>query len=225
MDFALLCVGSVTSQDDFGEMSEDAVMSKVVLQHSFGGEFRARGTIQPKSTTSSSATITQEFTEADATELYNLAKVNGDYLLRVLVTEAHGSSTYAQTFVSACTLFLSGSQTTLYDSIMVHVDGAGRPQGLTVSVGADKKCGADLKPRSLQKFKTKVSIKRAEGGPTPFLDKFREELQKRVPGREGEAPQGFFSKYWMYIVPAYLFITLMGNGGGGDAKGGAAASA
>ena len=61
-----------------------------------------RGTIQPKSTTSSSATITQEFTEADATELYNLAKVNGDYLLRVLVTEAHGSSTYAQTFVSAC---------------------------------------------------------------------------------------------------------------------------
>ena len=123
------------------------------------------------------------------------------------------------------TLYLSGSQTTLYDSLMVHVDGDGKAQGLTVSVGANKKCPADLKERKLQKFKTKVSIKRAEGGPTPFLDKFREELQKRVPGREGEAPQGFFAKYWMYIVPAYLFLTLMGNGGGGESKGGGAAPA
>ena len=120
---------------------------------------------------------------------------------------------------------MSGSQTTLYDSLMVHVDGDGKAQGLTVSVGANKKCPADLKERKLQKFKTKVSIKRAEGGPTPFLDKFREELQKRVPGREGEAPQGFFAKYWMYIVPAYLFLTLMGNGGGGESKGGGAAPA
>ena len=65
-----------------------------------------RGAIQPKSATSSSASISQQFTEADAAELYTLAKANGDYLLRVPIIEADGSSTYAQTFVSACKFFL-----------------------------------------------------------------------------------------------------------------------
>ena len=64
-----------------------------------------RGAIQPKSATSSSASISQQFTEADAAELYTLAKANGDYLLRVPIIEADGSSTYAQTFVSACKFF------------------------------------------------------------------------------------------------------------------------
>ena len=107
----------------------------------------------------------------------------------------------------------------LWDSVTVHVDTDGKPQGLTASAGALKECGAGLKARQLAKFKTKVLIKRAEGGPAPFLEKFREEIQKRsntVSG-EGEEQQGFFSKYWMYIVPAYLVITLMGSGGG-DAK-------
>jgi hypothetical protein len=137
------------------------------------------------------------------------------------ITDADGNVQYAQTFVSACSLYLSGSPTTLWDSVTVHVDTEGKPQGLTASAGGVKECGAELKVRKLAKFKTKVSIKRAEGGPTPFLEKYREEIQKRANvggGAEGEAPQGFFSKYWMYIVPVYLVITLMGSGGGAEAK-------
>jgi hypothetical protein len=49
------------------------------------------------------------------------------------------------------------------------------------------------------------------------VEKFQAELQKKATGDVDEDEKGFLSKYWMYILPAYLIFTLMSSSGGAAA--------
>lgn len=83
----------VCAQDRLLDEQPDTIF----VEHSFGGAFSARGRIVPKSATSSSGIITQEFTAADADQLYALAKAGGDYVLRVAGAEIGDSAGLVQT--------------------------------------------------------------------------------------------------------------------------------
>ena len=156
-------------------------------------------------------------------------------MLRVPVRQREdGTTVYVQTFVMACQLYQQGSQTTLYDAITIHVDAAGRPQSVGLSAGT-KDCDAKLPKRQIAKMKTKMTLKRSETGPTPFLDAYLAELEKVTKEQQGggDSSSSFLGKYWMYILPVYVGLIVLqnsapaegGEGGGGGGGGGGGAPA
>jgi len=153
-------------------------------------------------------------------------------MLRVPVRQrADGTTIYLQTFVKACQLYQQGSQTTLYDAITIHVDASGFAQSVGLSAGT-KDCSEKLPKRKIAKMKTKMTIKRSETGPTPFLDDYLAEIEKQTKEKQGGGESSsFLGKYWMYILPVYVGLIVLqntappdGEGGGGGGGGAPAAN-
>eukprot|EP00041_Stephanoeca_diplocostata_P004302 m.42793 g.42793 ORF g.42793 m.42793 type:complete len:244 (-) comp15036_c0_seq2:372-1103(-) len=221
------CVALLPTATFGGEASKDSQGPTYVLEHSFGdGSFSPRGTITLRSAGSNQASISQQFNAGDAAKLYELAQIGGNYLLRVSLSgsdqENAGSTnaaTHVQTFVPACAYY----QSNMIDSLVLFVDETDQPQSLQISTASP--CKATLKKRKIVKMKSHLNVRRSEQGPTPFLEEYLEEAKKKQ-SEASEPPQGFLQKYWMYLLPVYLFVLMNRVSGapeGGEGGGGAAA--
>eukprot|EP00053_Salpingoeca_punica_P020482 m.211697 g.211697 ORF g.211697 m.211697 type:complete len:235 (-) comp18744_c0_seq1:149-853(-) len=221
---ALLLASPVLSADVDEDVAveEEEVEGPVTceIEHAFGdGPFTKRGSLQLKSASSQFASLDQQLPESFGDQLYELAKADGLY--RVRVRQASGANVLAS--VRACALYASGAR----DKLVVHVDSAGHVQSVNVVLPTQQCDVATMKKKQLQP-KTSVVISRPSAGPEPFLEDYVKELERRQnPQRAAEENQSFLGKYWMYILPLVLY-TLMSGGGqqapAGGAAGGAAAA-
>eukprot|EP00035_Acanthoeca_spectabilis_P039607 m.63705 g.63705 ORF g.63705 m.63705 type:complete len:224 (-) comp9675_c0_seq1:2258-2929(-) len=190
-----------------------AAPSTLVIEYSLdGAAFTKRGEVTLKSSGGNSATISQPFEAAHATSLYEVAEKGGNYILRVR-RQGDPEDLAVQSFVSACSYYQSG----MSDSITLYLDENDRPQ--SVQVSSTGKCKATMKKKKITKFRSNFAIKRGDKGPQPFVEEYVAKMEERQNG-EGEEQKGFFQKYWMYLVPVYLFILLSQAGGGEDGGGG-----
>ncbi|OAJ43278.1 hypothetical protein BDEG_26650 [Batrachochytrium dendrobatidis JEL423] len=100
-----------------------------------------------------------------------------------------------------------------HEMITVHVDSHGKPFHLDYLVNANE-CLPDIDFGKTLHFKTVVAVGRLADAPRPILEK----LKETVDGQEPVPEQSFIQKYWYYIIPIMLVLTLSSSGGD-DGKG------
>jgi len=188
------------------------------LEHRFGnkGNFSNRGKIVFKSPTDVS--INQATAPTNAETLHEVSKAGGDYFIRTASTSADDSSRFVQTFVSACAYYESA----MSDNIGLHLNAQGNVQAMSLTVPAN--CKDPQKKKKIKQIRTRISVKKPETGPTPYVEAYLEALKKKKQDG-GEEEKGFLQKYWMYLLPVYLIIVLNSVGGGGDDGGGGGGAA
>uniref|UniRef100_T1IXV2 ER membrane protein complex subunit 10 n=1 Tax=Strigamia maritima TaxID=126957 RepID=T1IXV2_STRMM len=205
--FALLCLIPVLhSSDEFeGQMS-------LTVQHAFDSSLDApfvnRGVIFLKSIRNGLATFNEDSgLSADAREnLRTLANENGIYRLRVLI-KSDDPTQFVSTYIKACSLY----ESRLSDTIILHLDQSGEVLGVSLTTDNMLCNGATVYDSQLMHFNTSVEIRQMENGPVPdtasYIQKLEKEKAEKAKGDQTEN-KSFFAKYWMYIVPVFIFLII-----------------
>ncbi|XP_017893178.1 ER membrane protein complex subunit 10 [Ceratina calcarata] len=195
------------------------------LWHAFNDEpepiFIERGNITVSSVRSGASVVGQNgLLPAHIKELINLAKNDGKYRLKTVARTSSGSEITFLTSIPAC--YLLGSD--LEDSITIWLDSAAEP--IAVSISSPGPCSTEA-PFTNMWTTTNVNVKYPDGGPVPDTATYIQKLEREREARErGEAKdnRSFLARYWMYIVPALIFVVLSSatNPEAGGAAGGSA---
>lgn len=139
----------------------------------------------------------------EITAMKTLAANDSKYRLKAVARTSSGSEMTFLTSVPAC--YLLGSD--LEDVITIWLDSAAEPIAVTLS--SPGPCGIE-KPFT-NMWTMNVIVKYPDGGPVPdtatYIQKLESEREARERG-ETKDNRSFFMKYWMYIVPAVIFIFL-----------------
>ncbi|XP_076761522.1 ER membrane protein complex subunit 10 [Xylocopa sonorina] len=222
--FVVSLVISVSSFARGSELDYDGWLH-LRLWHAFNNEpepiFIERGNCTVSSIRSGASVVGQNgLLPAHITELKNLAKNDGKYRLKAVVRTSSGSEMSFLTSVPAC--YLLGSD--LEDVITVWLDSAAEP--IVVSLSSPGPC--NLQNPFTNMWTTNVIVKYPDGGPAPDTATYIQKLEREREARErGEAKdnRSFFARYWMYIVPALIFVVLSsatnpeaGGAGGGSTQ-------
>ncbi|KOC68501.1 ER membrane protein complex subunit 10 [Habropoda laboriosa] len=192
------------------------------LLHAFNNEpnpiFIERGNITVSSVRSGAPVVGQKgLLQPDISELQNLARHNGKYRLMAVARTSSSSEITFLTSVPAC--YLLGSD--LEDVITIWLDSAAEP--IAISISSPGPCIMDRPFTNM--WTTNVIVKYPDGGPIPDTATYIQKLEREREARErGEAKdnRSIFAKYWMYIVPALIFVVLSSatNPEAGGAAGG-----
>lgn len=166
--------------------------------------FTERGNVTISSIRSGASVIGQNgVLPHEITAMRTLAEHDSKYRLKAVARTSSGSEITFLTSVPAC--YLLGSD--LEDVIMVWLDSAAEP--ISVSISSAGPCSKD-KPFT-NMWTTSVIVKYPDGGPIPDTATYIQKLESEREARErGETKDNrpFFMKYWMYIVPAVIFVFL-----------------
>lgn len=184
--------------------------------------FVERGNVTITSVRSGASVVGQNgLLQSQINQLKELAKTDGKYRLKAVARTSSGSETTFLTSVPACYLF--GSD--LEDTLTVWLDSAAEP--IAVSLSASGPCITDNPFTNM--WTTNVVVKYPDSGPAPDTATYIQKLEREREARErGETKdnRSFFAKYWMYIVPALIFVLLTsatnpeaaGGGSGGGQR-------
>ncbi|XP_012280112.1 ER membrane protein complex subunit 10 [Orussus abietinus] len=184
--------------------------------------FEERGNITVSSIRSPVFAVSQSSLKPyEIEQLKVLAEQDGTYRLRVLVRSSSGSEVVLHSFVRACLLLGSN----LEDIISIWLDSAAEP--IAVNLYSLGPCSYE-DPLS-DTWITNVNVKYTESGPIPDTASYIQKLEREREARErGETKdnRSFLAKYWIYIVPALIFVILTsatnpeagGGGGGGSVQ-------
>ena len=197
---------------------------QVRLWHAFNDEpepiFIERGNITVSSIRSGASVVGQNgLLPPHINELKNLARHNGKYRLKAVARTSSGDEITFLTSVPAC--YLLGSD--LEDVITIWLDSAAVP--IVVSQSSPGPCGIESPFTNM--WTTNVVVKYPDGGPVPDTATYIQKLEREREARErGEAKDNrpYLSKYWMYILFAFIFVVLSSatNPDAGGAAGGSA---
>ncbi|KAF7997103.1 hypothetical protein HCN44_005380 [Aphidius gifuensis] len=181
--------------------------------------YTERGNITVTSIRTGASTIGQMgLQESQKQDLIKLAENNSKYRMKINVRSSSGSESTFLTSVPACHLL----GTELEDILAIWVDGSAQPISITqISPGP---CSLSSPPTNM--WTTNVEVRHPDGGPTPDTASYIYKIEREKEARErGETKdnRSFIAKYWMYILPAVIFVVLSSaanpdaaGGGGGQ---------
>jgi len=184
-------------QDDEAAFSYQ-VMHKLSSQKSFV----KRGDITLKNNKAQ----TGEYTGVEAENSKINAKINKNDLYLVEIRDTKGN-VLSSSYTKACFLFESQFK----DEIILHVNGDGKV--LFADYFTEKsQCPEEIKDNipAGNAFKTSVRVLKSEQGQRPHLTSLK--FYKREQVKKQLKEQGFFAKYWMYILPVVLILLFSGGG-------------
>ncbi|GAB6023304.1 hypothetical protein CHUAL_008108 [Chamberlinius hualienensis] len=220
----ILCIITLLFDNIFGD--EEFDISTVQLQHTFDQgtqpqySDRAPLTFRPLKASKFNFPAEVELTENDEKKLMKLVEQDGFYRLRIPI-KSNDTVQYVTTYIKACSLYESG----LSDILTLHTGVNGELLGISATTTQALCQGKEVPQRNLRYFNTVVEIRPIEIGPTPdttsFIQKLEKEKADRDKNEQGDN-RSFFAKYWMYIVPAVVFMFIsqifspdpQGGGGG-----------
>lgn len=181
------------------------------LEHKFSidQEFKPRGSIQVKPKTdyrSAQANWIGQQNKLSESDLKTIREANylkGSYFLRATLRN-HNKTT--QTLVRSCSILNSK----LSDIITINLS----PLNEFISINlitTDPECSREVPKDLPDEFKSIILIQSGSVGPIPdtatYIKRLEEERQSKL--REGkEDNRSFFAKYWMYIMPAVIFLMI-----------------
>ncbi|XP_071871976.1 ER membrane protein complex subunit 10 [Bombus fervidus] len=194
------------------------------LWHAFNDEpepiFIERGNITVSSVRGDSFVVAQNgLLQSHINKLKNLAKHDGKYRLQAVARTSSGNEITFLTSVPAC--YLLGSN--LEDVITIWLDSAAEP--IVVSTSSYGPCSTGSTFTNM--WRTKIIVKYPDGGPVPDTATYIQKLERDRAARErGDTKdtRSFLARYWMYIVPALIFVLLSSatnpeaGGAGGSAQ-------
>ncbi|XP_034935316.1 ER membrane protein complex subunit 10 [Chelonus insularis] len=166
--------------------------------------FIERGNITITHVRSGQSVINQRGLQlSQLSDLKTIADNNEKYRLKITAHSSLGTETTFLTSVPACHLF----GTSLEDILILWLDMAGEIISITqVSPGPCIKSS----PSSTM-WTTSVQVRFPDSGLMPDTTSYMYKLEKEKEARErGETKdsRSFLAKYWMYIVPALIFVVL-----------------
>ncbi|OUM64157.1 hypothetical protein PIROE2DRAFT_69286 [Piromyces sp. E2] len=134
------------------------------------------------------------------------SKINKNDLYLVEIRDLKGN-VLSSSYTNAC--FLQESD--YKDEFILHVNGEGKV--LFADYFTDKtQCSEEIKDDipAGDAFKTNVRVLKPEQGQRPHLTSLK--YFKREQAKKQMKEQGFFAKYWMYILPVVLILLFTGGG-------------
>ncbi|XP_071452851.1 ER membrane protein complex subunit 10 [Hetaerina americana] len=195
------------------EVEYDGQMT-MKLEHALGTEaspdFTDRGVIEILSIRNAAVVMKQnQLTDDERRQLKALSDDDGWYLLKATFSSGDSREAKLRTFVKGCALYESG----LSDSLTISLDHTGWPVGISMMTNPPYCDGRIVHPNDLRNFNTTVFIRHMEQGPVPDTATYIQKIEREKEARErGETKdnRSFLAKYWMYIVPAVIFLLLTG---------------
>ncbi|KAK0172389.1 hypothetical protein PV328_005713 [Microctonus aethiopoides] len=166
--------------------------------------YTERGNITVTSIRTGAPTLAQMGLQpSQMANLETLAHHGSNYRLKAVIRSSSGTESTFLTSVPACHLL----GTDLEDILTVWLDLAAEPVAINqISPGP-----CTLSKTSTNMWTTNIQIRYPDGGPTPDTASYVYKLEKEKEARErGEVKdnRSFLAKYWMYIVPALIFVVL-----------------
>lgn len=185
----------------------------VTIEHSFdsGSEFSKRGIVAVRSLKSGSGEFLQDapLLDEQISRLKALSASNGVYRIRAAKgSEQDTHTSYVYSFVKACALYESH----LSDRLTLHVDLSGNLIAVSLTTPLPYCSGnVDIAADELTRFNTTVDVQQTVAGPVPetqaYIQKLEQEKMEKAKGQQADN-RSFFAKYWIYIVPALLFVMM-----------------
>jgi hypothetical protein len=225
----LICSFVGGMEDDFDnddhEIGGMQGMSTLTLEHTFDSGpnpvFTKRGTITIRSLKTGSAFCAHDapVTDRDIDKLQTLVENDDFYRVRIVSksTANNGDPTHhVMSFIKACLLYESG----LSDLLTLNVDQSGVVLGVSMTTHVPYCEGYAVSERSLNSFNTTVDVIQTATGPMPETQVYvqRMEHEKAAKEKGGEVDnRSFFAKYWMYLIPLFIFLMFASSNQGGDA--------
>ncbi|XP_030037489.2 ER membrane protein complex subunit 10 isoform X2 [Manduca sexta] len=182
----------------------------IKIEHSLrcNEAFCPRGNISLRSIRAGTSIIDQiPLSEMHLEELRNLAKADGFYTVRALVSSADNKGTEFLSSVKAKT-FLDNGLTDAINAWML-------PTGAVIAINFQ----VTNSSQSLQQDKdgyiinSKFYLRYVDQAPVPDTASYIQKLEREREARErGEVKdnRSFLAKYWMYIVPIAIFVMISG---------------
>nr|XP_014095363.1 ER membrane protein complex subunit 10 isoform X1 [Bactrocera oleae] len=173
--------------------------------------FTYRGNVTISSLDIGFAKTNQEaLTGIQIQNLQSLAKMDKLYRLKAEVTYADGKRQEFLSSTKVCNLIMSN----LNDIMWISIDHNGYINAVTVLTSRSDICFYEnISVSGSEDFNTDVLIRHTEMAPFPDTTSFIQKLEREREARErGDVRdnRGFFSKYWMYIVPVVLLVFISG---------------
>ncbi|CAH1787934.1 unnamed protein product, partial [Owenia fusiformis] len=208
--FAILIGISQVSQTD----EEFEGRSSFPVEHAFGSdaEFTERGTITIQSMKANVATFNQlaPLTKDEKAKLKALVKSDGNYRIRIPVKTSNSNVQYVSSFMKACSMY----ESKLSDQIIISVGSSGGIVGISMVTYLSHCAGITVPESSLKNFNTTVDIRTSLAGPMPDTQSYIQKMEQEKAAKEKEGPadnRSFIAKYWMYIVPVFIFMMVASN--------------
>ena len=101
-------------------------------------------------------------------------------------------------------------------NLQLHVDDNGLPRSLAWIPLDKREFSASIIPYASENVQISLEVIPPVVMPGPDYDSFRVRVKREQAERvekEKEDNRSFFQKYWMYIVPALIFVMMTGGGG------------
>lgn len=196
---------SVSSSARGSELDYDGWL-QLRLWHAFNDEsepiFVERGNVTVSSVRSGASVVGQNgLLQPHINQLKTLAKHDGKYRLKAVARTSSGNEITFLTSLPACNLL--GSD--LEDVITIWLDSAAEP--IVVSISSPGPCSTENPFTNM--WTTNVIVKYPDGGPVPdtatYIQKRERETRERGEVKDNRS---FLARYWMYIVPALIFVVL-----------------
>ncbi|XP_066591978.1 ER membrane protein complex subunit 10 [Prorops nasuta] len=202
--FLLLSVSSFTIGS---ELDYDGWL-QIRLLHAINNDpvpiYTERGNVTVSSVRSGASVVGQSgFQQSEIIKLKTLAEHDEKYRLQAVARTSSGSEVTFLTSVPACHLL--GSD--LEDILTIWLDSSAEP--ISVTMSSPGPCS--LNDPFTKMWTTNVVVKYPDVGPVPDTATYIQKLEREREARErGEAKdnRSFLAKYWMYIVPALIFVVL-----------------
>ncbi|EDV21829.1 uncharacterized protein TRIADDRAFT_59427 [Trichoplax adhaerens] len=195
------------------------------IEHAFG-KYVEKGTLAFKSFKSPDARMTDQVTLSSdqLQKLDVLSSGGGLYRIRIPMMISNSNNTFVSSFVKACSVYRLNST----DEIFIHTDGISKVLSIWM-VTNPPYCDQnefDQDRRFANEFKTTASIRIPQATPSPDTQDYIRMMEEQARSKTAEGKtekKSFLAKYWMYIVPAFIFMMLMSQDnpqGGGRGEGG-----
>lgn len=213
--FAIILI-SVQVHDRFcSAQKADPITIDLHHRLSTNQDFKLRGSILVRPRTDyrvASASITEQatLTDSDLRELGEASARGDTYYLRATAKRGPKSNFVTlkatQTLIKACSLYSSN----LEDFLAVNLS----PTNNFINVNlftSNPECSGPVPSDPSKQFNTTVFVEYGSTGPLPdtttYIRRLEEERQSKL--KEGkEDNRSFILKYWMYIVPAVVFLMV-----------------
>ncbi|XP_064603481.1 ER membrane protein complex subunit 10-like [Liolophura sinensis] len=185
------------------------------VEHSFdlgpNPEFTKRGSVTVKSLKGGRAQFSKpvSLSSEERSRLRDSVSKNGLYRIRIPLRKPDPSLSiqHVSTATKACALF----ESRLSDHLTINVDQAGEILGVSMVTYPGLCTGQAVNDSGLEQFNSTVEIVQPVNGPTPdtqnYIEKMKKEEQEKIKGAQGDN-RSFFAKYWMYIVPVFIFMLI-----------------
>ncbi|XP_013389267.1 ER membrane protein complex subunit 10 [Lingula anatina] len=202
-------LSALKSDDEFEGLTSLPV--EYAFQTGPDAVFTRKGVISIASLKGNEAHFSQEkaLDDEEKNMLKALAQNDDIYRLRVptKVGQVDGPLSYVSTFMKACALY----ETRLSETITLNVDTSGNVLGVSTRTYLPY-CQYNSVPSSqLSKFNITVEISQTLPGPVPdtqsYIQRMEQEKAEKAKGQQQDN-RSFFAKYWMYLVPLFIFLLV-----------------